>query len=244
MRQVGVDGCRAGWIAVTRTGGRLVHSVHARITDVVAAFPRAERIFVDVPIGLPSATAPVRDCDRLAREVLGARRSSVFPVPCRAAAHAGSVHDARALNIAQLGRSLAAQTWGICGKIAEVDRLLLARPGLPLREVHPEVCFWALAGGRPMAHRKKTREGAEERLALLTSYEPDARALVARVATRRGEVTPDDVLDALAVFVTAEGRAGGLACLPAEPERDERGLPMEMVLPAVRHRPFMSPAGP
>src|SRR5207245_10269384 len=97
MRQVGVDGCRAGWIAVTRTGGRLVHSVHARITDVVAAFPRAERIFVDVPIGLPSATAPVRDCDRLAREVLGARRPRVLPFLRSAAARARRAPHAVAL---------------------------------------------------------------------------------------------------------------------------------------------------
>src|SRR5262245_14390600 len=146
--------------------------------EVAAAFPRAERILVDVPTGLPGAAAPVRECDTLARALLGARRSSVFPVPCRAAAHAATVEEARALNRATLGRSLAAQTWNICAKIAEVDALLLTRPALPVRELHPELCFRALAG-RPMSHGKKTRAGAEERLAVLGSFEPGARALVA-----------------------------------------------------------------
>ncbi len=235
MRHVGVDGCRTGWVAVTRAGSGLVHSLHRDIGDLVRAFPDAERIFVDVPIGLPWAAAPVRECDRLARTVLGTRRSSVFPVPCRPAAHARTVEEARAKNLETLGHSLAAQTWGICGKIAEVDRLLHGRPGLPMREVHPEVCLWALAGGREMAHNKKTRAGAEERLDVLTRYEAGARTFVAQALAEswRSQVQADDIVDALAALVTAERGAGSLARLPAEPGHDERGLPMEMMHPAV-----------
>jgi predicted RNase H-like nuclease len=231
VRSVGVDGCRAGWIAVTRTRGRLVWGVYPRMADVVAAHPRAERIFVDMPIGLPRAGAPIRECDRFARALLGPRRSSVFPVPCRAAAHASDPAEARRHNLAILGRSLAEQTLRIRHKIAEIDDLLRDDPGLPLREIHPEVCFQALAG-RPLAHNKKTRAGAEERLAVLAPYAPDARALVDAFALPRRAAAPDDLIDALAALVTASARAH--ACLPAAPPRDERGLPMESVLPAAR----------
>ena len=46
-------------------------------------------------------------------------------------------------------------------KIREVDSLLResAKARRAVREVHPEICFWALAGGRPMRHSKKTERG-------------------------------------------------------------------------------------
>ena len=51
-------------------------------------------------------------------------------------------------NIAEMGKSLSAQAHAICTKIAEVDQLLLMSPALRhrVREVHPEVCFWAING--------------------------------------------------------------------------------------------------
>jgi hypothetical protein len=47
-----------------------------------------------------------------------------------------------------------------------------------LREVHPEVCFWALAGGRAMEHSKKTAAERRERLAVLMRYKPEAGVLI------------------------------------------------------------------
>lgn len=90
-----------------------------------AGFPDAERILIDVPIGLPWPSVPIRPCDRLARCLLGKpRSSSVFAVPCREALFAGSLEEARTLNRDRIGRSVGAQTWGISPKIAEVDRFL------------------------------------------------------------------------------------------------------------------------
>ncbi len=171
MRHVGVDGCKAGWLAVTRNGTRLEYRLFTNIRELASAFSNAERILIDIPIGLPWSDAAVRPCDRLARGFLGkARKSSVFPVPCREALGAPGLNEARAINQACLGRSLGAQTWSIARKIAEVDNFLLAdRRRRPcLREIHPEVCFWALAGRKPMMHRKGALEGREERLRLLT----------------------------------------------------------------------------
>jgi predicted RNase H-like nuclease len=89
-------------------------------------------------------------------------------VPCRAAVRAEAIGVARELNRGELGRSLSEQSWGICRKI-RVDDLLLGKPGpgAEVREVHPEVCFWALAGRSPMNHSKRQKEGLRERLALL-----------------------------------------------------------------------------
>jgi predicted RNase H-like nuclease len=234
MRHVGVDGCKAGWLAVTRKGAGLEHRVFPHIRELVNGFRDAQRILVDIPIGLPWPGVPVRPCDQLARRLLGnPRRSSVFPVPCREALAACSLQEARAINTARIGKSVSEQTWGISPKIAQVDRFLLADNvrRLLVREIHPEVCFWALAGRRPMQHKKKTEEGLEERLAVLRHHEPCIASFLDYVLrdTLREEVQADDVLDATVAFVTSEARDGELASLVGDPSHDLAGLPMEMV---------------
>ena len=175
MRHVGVDGCRSGWLAVTCNGAGLEFRLFSRIDDLAFAFSDAERILVDIPIGLPWADVPIRPCDHLARQVLGKpRMSSVFAVPCREALAADDLDVARRINKQCIGRSVGTQTWSIGPKIAEVDRFLLAdgARGQSIREIHPEVCFWALASRKPMKHSKTTVEGHAERLRVLQRYEP------------------------------------------------------------------------
>jgi predicted RNase H-like nuclease len=152
---VGVDGCRAGWIAVARGKDGLEYQLHTTFDELLQSWPRAAIIFVDIPIGLPSRTCPSRRCDTEARRVLGpGRASSVFSPPCREAARAADVDTARDINQSEVGRSLSAQAWGICPKIAEVDKLLSRDPALArkVREVHPELLFWALNAGCAMQH--------------------------------------------------------------------------------------------
>jgi predicted RNase H-like nuclease len=233
---VGVDGCRAGWIAVSRTSAGLVYRIHESFSDLVATWTSARHIFVDIPIGLPSGLIPARACDVEARRRLGpGRASSVFAPPCRKAAHAANIDQAREFNRRELGKSLSAQAWGICPKIAEVDLLLCSRPALQdqVKEVHPELSFWALNCGRPMQYAKKNSHGAAERMAVLEHWVPGACALIERVLIqhRRSEVGRDDVVDALAAMVTASAGMDRVSCLPAYSQADARGLPMCMWVP-------------
>lgn len=232
-RHVGVDGCKAGWFAVTRTNTKLVGQVFLGINDVASMYGDAERIFIDIPIGLPWADAPIRPCDRMARQVLGKpRNSSVFPVPCREALSAKGVEEARKINQMCIGRSVGEQTWGISKKIKQVDDFLLSNESNTrlIREVHPEVCFWALAGRKSMKHRKTTRQGKEERLRVLQQFEPSISTFVkgALSTTSRKDVQEDDVLDAAVAFLTAEASRGDLMTLAGKPSRDLMGLPIEM----------------
>lgn len=132
-----------------------------------------------------------------------------------------------------IGRSVGAQTWGISPKIAEVDRFLRAdgARGRIVREIHPEVCFWALAGRNPMKHSKTTVEGHAERLRILQCYEPRISLLLSDVLSKtlRKDVQADDVLDAVVAFVTAEARDGELDSLVGVPSHDPAGLPIEML---------------
>lgn len=230
---VGVDGCRGGWIAVFRDEGALRYAIHPTFDELMLAFADGSKVAVDIPIGLPDRPTPSRACDLAARKVLGPRRSSVFSPPSRLAARQPDVLAARQANLAEVGKSLSEQAWGIARKIAEVDQWLTAHPNDSDRvmEIHPEVCFWSLHAERPMQAPKKTREGQDERLRLLTDWEPEAAALCFRVLKeqKRSQVQRDDVLDALAAWVTVCGPSASLRSLPTVPQWDGAGLPMRMV---------------
>jgi predicted RNase H-like nuclease len=93
-------------------------------------------------------------------------------------------------------------------------------PELQMRviEVHPEVCFWALAG-RPMDHHKGTAPGYEERRALLAAALDGVRIPERAEAARHlRSAEADDVLDAIVAAWTArryaERRAGRLTTAP------------------------------
>ena len=80
---VGVDGCPAGWFSVgfERNGGYEVN-VFASFGELLDHYSDAGLVLVDIPIGLPEGPER-RECDSLARKLLGRRGSSVFPSPTR-----------------------------------------------------------------------------------------------------------------------------------------------------------------
>jgi predicted RNase H-like nuclease len=238
-RRYGVDGCRAGWFYFWINGRVFGHGVTSALAKI-AAERTASVMLVDIPIGLPSEHG-TRDCDTEARKLLGRRGASIFPAPCRAALDAESYEDACEVNERYTGRKLSLQCWNIVPKIREVDALLRGRgrARMRLRESHPELCFAALNGGRPMAAGKKSTAGFEERLAVLgRSWRPAERAAEqALAAYRRAEVARDDILDAMVLAVTASLPAGRRDTLPAKPRRDEKGLRMEMVRAVLPPKP-------
>ena len=226
----GADGCRGGWVAVmarVQSGGLEVSDA-AVVADFAALMRRTREcsaLAVDIPIGLSEQWG--RTADFEARRRLGVpRSSSVFPVPPRLLLKATSYAEANALSWSVFGRGLPAQAYGILTKIREADTCM--RPELQERivEVHPEVSFWSLAGDEPMRHSKRSAEGRAERLALLEAvYGTSIRALT----PPRGAAL-DDLYDACVLAWTASHVAAGTAVhLPASPQRDERGLRMEIV---------------
>ena len=231
MRVVGVDGCQGGWIAVTFDIDEksLTPARHPDFSDVVASYRDAACIAVDIPIGL--TTLGARRCDLEARKALTRLRgSSVFPAPDRRIVGAESYDEATLLSRKLTGNGVSVQAFGIFAKVEEVDRLMTPELQLRIVEVHPEVCFWALAGRRPLEHAKKRSEGFDERRSLLRSV------LDAPIPTRRDArrwahgAAPDDALDAIAAAWSARRFSEGIADrLPQCPVIDERGLRMEIV---------------
>lgn len=230
----GVDGCKAGWFCIALGPSETIEAFDVcKLGDLVAMSNDGDCIFIDIPIGL-SDGPDERLCDREARRTLGfPRRSSVFRTPVRAALYAGNDGEAKRISLEATGKSISIQSLAIMPKIREVDTLLRTSEKARnlVREVHPEICFWALAGERPMLHNKKNPAGIEERIAVLERVWPSAGEEFTRICkdVPRRIAARDDILDAMAAAVTGCVSPVKLQALPELPPRDTQGLPMEMV---------------
>ena len=241
---VGVDGCPAGWVAVSATpasgcGGKVEpdgrHSVlsldwalYETLESLLAAAAEASVVVLDVPIGLTDG--PGRACDREARRLLQGRSSSVFSPPMRPALAAETRAEATRIGQAvRRGGGLSAQAWNIVPKIKEADAALTPERQSRVREGHPEVAFRRLAGA-PLTYPKKDTAGRAERLTLLAARGADAARLSADVRARHPKraVADDDVLDACALAITGLDLLAGEAWVLGGGERDGRGLVMEI----------------
>lgn len=232
---VGIDGCKVGWFSVSLFDEQPWElRVFSNIEEIWSNLSHAKLLLIDIPIGLRDEGSDARKCDFKARKLLGApRSSSVFPPPARPALDCQTRQEALRKNYSLTGRKINKQTWGIVPKIREVDQFLRTTPEAKekIREIHPELLFWALNGRMAMAHNKKRLEGFVQRLQVLRRHFPRCDELVIEALTEfpRNQVSKDDVLDALAAAVTALCPNVHLATIPKVPDHDAYGLPMEMV---------------
>jgi predicted RNase H-like nuclease len=232
----GVDGCPAGWVVafVHQAVGETRIRIVPRFADVLAAAEAPAVIAVDIPIGLPERVGHGgRAAENAVRPLLGARQSSVFSVPARAAIYAADYGEACRLaqQTSDPPRKVSKQLFNIAPKIREVDECLRADAGAAARafEVHPEVAFWRLNGGNALHEPKKVKSrpylpGLALRQGLLIAAGLPADAVTAAPPKGAG---PDDVLDALACAAVARRLHQGIAeSFPDPPPRDEFGLRM------------------
>ncbi len=232
----GVDGCTGGWLVafVRPSGDEARLRIVPRFADVLAASERPEIVAVDMPIGLPERTGlGGRAAENAVRPLLGARQSSVFSVPSRAAICAGEYREA--CDVAQATsdppRKVSKQLFNIAPKIREVDEALRDMPDVAKRvfEVHPEVAFWRLNGERALTEPKKVKSrpyeaGLALRRGLLVAAGLPAEAVNSKPPKGAGA---DDLLDALACAAIARRLHAGLAQpFPNPPPRDAHGLIM------------------
>jgi predicted RNase H-like nuclease len=220
---LGVDAYRAGWVgAVWDGGGSPVLIAAGTIDELVrqaGSLGGAPRVIgIDIPIGLPDGG--IRRADVLARRRLGARGSSVFVTPVRAALAAASRSEADRISRELAGIGVSAQAYALRPKVLEVDAWLRAGDRRVV-EVHPELSFAQLAGGAGALPGKKTWDGAHRRRSLLAT----AGLSVGEQLGAAGRAGVDDVLDALAAAWTAHRVVTGRAeSLPDPPEVFGDGL--------------------
>jgi predicted RNase H-like nuclease len=238
----GVDGCPAGWIVALAPMQDIASPrirVVRRFAELLEAPEAPMIVAVDMPIGLPERIGgPGRAPEQLVRPLLGARQSSVFSIPARAAIYAADYASACAEAAARSEppRKVSKQGFMLFPRIREIDMLLLesAPTRAMLFESHPEVVFWALNEGKSLSEPKKIRgrpwhAGMALRAGLLQAHGVGAAALAGDAPRGAGR---DDMLDALACLVTARAIAHGRAqSWPAPPARDARNIPIAIWAP-------------
>lgn len=206
----GVDGCAAGWIAVTLgpPGGApgTAEALRVAVAATLDALPLAGVTGIDMPLGL--VASGWREADLLARRALGRRGMTVFAIPPRPVWELSGYAEANRACRELTGSGLSVQAWGLRRKIAEADRFR-RRAALPLYEVHPELSFAALAGA-PLPDGKHTPAGRVIRRELLAQAGISLPEPVAGAAE-------DDLLDAAAVAWSARRIAAGQAVALTSP---------------------------
>lgn len=235
MQVMGIDGCRAGWVATVRP----LHGGPAQrlVTDDLAqllTLPDLVAVAIDMPIGLPDEIGPEgRGPEKALRPLLGARQSSVFSVPSRACVEE---EDYAAANRASLAtstppRKVSKQSFYLFPKIRALDALLRANPAFigRVHECHPEGAFMAMNGMTPLREPKKLKgqvheAGIAERRALLVDVAGFDPAFLSERAPGTGL---DDCLDACACAWSAQRIAQGEAlAFPRDYGCDRFGLPI------------------
>jgi predicted RNase H-like nuclease len=187
---------------------------------------------IDIPIGLKTGGGGERLLDVEARKILKARKSSIFPVPCREAIYAESYEEACKINEKLTGKSISKQAWNIIPKIRDIDTFLVENEILRerVKETAPEICFQAFSG-LPMKYSKKNSDGFFERKEILKPICSVTDEIVETALSRykRKELAKDDILDALVSAVTAKlGYNYGFEYIPCEAETDDKGLKIQM----------------
>lgn len=233
MKAIGVDGCRAGWIAVSIEEEDFRVELYPRFDPIgQLAIDGASTVWIDIPIGLPDRRVPRRPCDRLARQLLGPNKAaSVFPPPGRGVLRARSYREACGRNHRITGSMISKQTWNILPKISEVDFFLRKNPAARNRvyESHPELCFLGFGGSDLPG--KKTRGGEKARLDILGRWlkNPAKAVETARDRFGRKNVAADDVTDAMILAISCSLVGHPMVHLPPEPDSDRAGLQRQIV---------------
>jgi predicted RNase H-like nuclease len=213
---LGLDGFRFGWVAAwIDDRGDHGFDYSPGLTRLLA-MPHA-RAMIDMPIGLkPSG---YRCCDRQARKLIG---PAVFLGARRDLWKFTDMGAANQKYWRSGDTGVSCQLWNIREKLKEVDDFMTPEKQATIREAHPELIFWNLAGEKKL-EPKKSALGCEQRVKLLQDrgFGKLRRWLELRERTGIGR---DDLVDACACAVAARDstqHVGG-------DEIDPRGLRIEI----------------
>lgn len=230
-KTLGVDWAGNGWVAASIEDGSTTVSFYPTVLNLWRAHRDADRILIDMPIGLRESGK--RACDLATASKLGGpRQGSVFLTPTREAVYAPNIEAAKACQRPE-DFSVQNQVWAIVPRIRELDGFLqeydAALATEQVLEAHPELCFAGLNGGEPIAATKASEAGREARLGVLASideslvevYHEAVETLTQpSYAPMIGGSKTDDIVDALVLAVSASKGADSLTRLPEDPGYD------------------------
>lgn len=228
----GADGCEAGWFVVLwHLDTRAVRRRTVGTIDDLLTLPESPTIIaVDMIVGCPDRGVPGgRSCDWAARDLLGhPRGTSVFSPPAYEALWMESYESAVRRNRATGPEApgLSKQTYYLFPKLRDVAEEITPPRQEHIKEVHPELSFYAMNGNAPVEESKHTEAGRARRRALLAEHE------LPYGSTPTAGLTVDDINDAHAACWTArrihQREAERCPPLTEVPPRNARGIRMEI----------------
>jgi predicted RNase H-like nuclease len=213
MEVYGLDGCPGGWVCASATGVTVVRNLSEVLQRTGAV------IGIDMPIGLPAGGA--RASDRLARQFLPGRASTIFSTPTRDLIDVGDYAATNAASRARHGRGISKQAFNLFARIRELDAFVTAADEERVAEIHPECSFRQMTGQVLVSKHTPAglisrREAIVERFGEVPERVPGAKS--------------DDILDAYAVLWSATRFSRGEHRTLSDGARDERGLLMRIVV--------------
>jgi predicted RNase H-like nuclease len=226
----GVVPCPGGWAVLP---GRL-HGVTVLVEDAFVLptlldlldyRPRFDAVAMHAPIGFHNEPAgPYRECDEMAREMLGwPRRNSIAPVPSKAALYAPTREEALRIEPWLTPSDLRRFRY-----LREIDEEIAPFHQRSVFSCHAELSFYLLNGDEPLRSSPYSVEGTTERLALLRVRLPGAEEKVTS-SPPKGAAT-HHLLQAAPLLWSARRFAGRVVNrLPLDPDWDEAGRRMELV---------------
>ena len=233
----GADGYRDGWLVVLwHPASETIRRRTVPDVEALLDLPEAPAVLgIDMVIGCPDHAEPGgRRCDREARHLLGhPRGASVFSPPAYDALRADSYDDAQRRNRASGpdAPGLSKQTFYLMPKMRALAKRMTPALQNRVREVHPELAFYAMNGDAAVAASKHSDDGRTARADLLEAHGfSDVRSSMD--AFTGSGVGADDVIDAHAACWTARRiRDGTAERCPSRDEpapRNDRSLRMEI----------------
>lgn len=203
MNIVGIDACKYGWCVIGLIGNNMFWGCFKSIEKLIQKYPQLNRILIDIPIGLSSEKF-MRTVDAEARKFLTLRKSSIFSPPCREALFAVNYKNALIINKKIEGKGISVQAYNIGEKIKEIDQWIDKNSSnVDVFEAHPELCFKTLNADQDIRFSKHIKEGIEERKQIVFGYDTNFEDIFENIMEnyKRAEVKPDDILDAMALFL-------------------------------------------
>jgi predicted RNase H-like nuclease len=218
----GVVPCNSGWLTAScKIAGVTMSIEEPMIFDTFAEIldykPAFSVIGVHAPIGfLDEATPKGRECDKLAREMLGPRRgASIRSAP------------SRALLRGDVDSGVDAVTDILLPHYREISEEVAPYRQRTVYSVEPELTFYELNHDKPLAYSKRSEYGREERKALLVGRLDQVDRILCAELPRVKESRLIDVAacmwSARRIFAKIGHR------IPENPEWDSEGLRMEII---------------
>jgi predicted RNase H-like nuclease len=226
----GVVPCPAGWLILpARLAGVTVNVEDAEVVktflEVLDYKPKFDAAAVWAPIGYyEEPVAPYRPCDIAAKEMIGWPRSvAVRPTPSRAALHARTREEAKAIEPWLTNDDLRRFKWW-----RQAEEMFQPFHHRNYFSAHPDLSYVVLNGDQPVTSSPYQLDGVQERMELIRNKLPGVEEVILRLPPKGAAQI--HVVQAAGLLWTAR-RASGRAInrLPLDPNWDSNGIRMELV---------------